>query len=56
MAKRELPRLRLDDLTHTAVTLMLQEGIHGVAVQERLRHSRSSLTLDTHSHVLPVLQ
>ena len=37
-------------------SLMLQEGIHPKIVQERLGHSRVSLTLDIYSHVLPVMQ
>jgi integrase len=51
-----LPNIRFHDLRHTAATLMLKEGIHPKVVQERLGHSRISLTLDTYSHVLPSMQ
>jgi integrase len=52
----DLPSIRLHDLRHTAATLMLQEGIHPKIVQERLGHSDISLTLNTYSHVTPVMQ
>jgi integrase len=52
----ELPEIRFHDLRHTAATLMLQCGIHPKVVQERLGHSSISITLDTYSHVLPVMQ
>ncbi len=51
-----LPEIRFHDLRHTAASLMLQEGIHPKIVQERLGHSRVSLTLDIYSHVLPAMQ
>jgi integrase len=35
---------------------MLQQGIHPKVVQERLGHSDISMTLNTYSHVLPVMQ
>lgn len=35
---------------------MLQEGTHPKVVQERLGHSDISMTLNTYSHVLPVMQ
>jgi integrase len=35
---------------------MLRQGIHPKIVQERLGHSRISITLDTYSHVTPGLQ
>jgi len=51
-----LPDVRFHDLRHTAATLMLQQGIHPKVVQERLGHSDISMTLNTYSHVLPVMQ
>jgi integrase len=51
-----LPNIRFHDLRYTAVTLMLQQGIHPKVVQERLGHSDISMTLNTYSHVLPVMQ
>lgn len=49
----DLPDIRFYDLRHTAATLMLQQRVHPKVVQERLGHSTISMTLDTHSHVLP---
>ena len=51
-----LPDIRFHDLRHTAATLMLQQGVHPKVVQERLGHSDISMTLNTYSHVLPVMQ
>jgi integrase len=51
-----LPKIRFHDLRHTAATLMLQQGVHPKVVQERLGHSDISMTLNTYSHVLPVMQ
>ena len=51
-----LPDIRFHDLRHTAASLMLQQGVHPKVVQERLGHSDISLTLNTYSHILPVMQ
>ena len=56
LVKAGLPDIRFHDLRHTAASLMLQQGVHPKVVQERLGHSNISLTLNTYSHVLPVLQ
>lgn len=56
LLKAGLPHVRLHDLRHTAATLMLQQGTHPKIVQERLGHSKISMTLDTYSHVLPGMQ
>jgi integrase len=37
-------------------TLALAENVHPKLVQERLRHSRISTTLDIYSHALPDMQ
>lgn len=50
-----LPIVRFHDLRHTAATLLLSQGTHPKVVQELLGHSQISLTLDTYSHVLPVM-
>ncbi len=47
---------RLYDARHAHATLRLRQGIHPKIVQERLGHSRISVTLDTYSHVTPGLQ
>lgn len=50
-ARLELPHIRLHDLRHTYATLALGAGIHPKIVQERLGHSKISVTMDTYSHV-----
>jgi integrase len=49
----KLPAIRIHDLRHTCVTLLLTQGVHPKVVQEIFGHSQISLTLDTYSHVLP---
>jgi integrase len=50
-----LPRIRVHDLRHTTATVLLQAGIHPKVVQELLGHKTVATTLDTYSHVPPVL-
>jgi integrase len=52
----KLPTIRIHDLRHTCGSLLLVPGVHPRVVMETLGHSEISLTLDTYSHVLPVLQ
>jgi integrase len=51
-----LPKIRFHDLRHSHATIMLQLGEHPKVVGDRLGHSRSSITLNTYSHVTPNLQ
>jgi integrase len=50
-----LPVIRFHDLRHTAATLLLTQGVHVKVVSEMLGHASITLTLDTHSHLLPVM-
>lgn len=50
------PALRFHDLRHGCATLLLAKGTHPKLVQELLGHSRVSMTLDTYSHVTPVMR
>ncbi|SDH00718.1 Phage integrase family protein [Aneurinibacillus thermoaerophilus] len=52
----KVPKIRFHDLRHTHATIMLKQGVHPKIVAERLGHSRTQLTLDTYSHVLPSMQ
>ena len=56
LAKAGLPHKRFHDLRHTAATLLLAQGVHPRVVMETLGHSQISVTMNTYSHVLPVLQ
>ncbi len=51
-----LPRVRIHDLRHTAATLHLQQGTHPRAVQAMLGHGSWALTMNTYSHVTPMMQ
>ncbi|SDX46235.1 Site-specific recombinase XerD [Marininema mesophilum] len=51
-----IPKVRFHDLRHTHASIMLQLGEHPKIVSERLGHSRTSITLDIYSHVIPNLQ
>ncbi|HZH59121.1 MAG TPA: site-specific integrase [Metabacillus sp.] len=51
-----LPDIRFHDLRHTHATLMLQQGVHPKVVSECLDHSTIGITMDTYTHVLPIMQ
>jgi integrase len=48
-----LPHMRFHDLRHCAATILLRMGVPAKAVQEILRHSNISTTLNIYAHVLP---
>lgn len=56
VAKAGLPPMRFHDLRHSTATILLAMGVHPKVVQEILGHARISMTMDTYSHMLPVLQ
>jgi integrase len=56
LVKAALPMIPLHDLRHSCATLLLAQGVNPRVVMETLGHSQISLTLNTHSHVLPSLQ
>jgi integrase len=51
-----VPRIRFHDLRHTHASLLLTQNVHPKIVSERLGHSRTSITMDIYSHLLPGLQ
>jgi len=55
LAAAGLPKMRFHDCRHTAATLLLSKGVHPKVVSEMLGHSTITLTLDTYSHLVPVL-
>ncbi len=55
LTRAGLPQIWVHDLRHTAATLHLARGENPKVVQELLGHSNISITMDTHSHVTPVM-
>jgi integrase len=56
LERHGLPKVTPHQFRHTAATLLLEENVHHVGVQNLLGHSSSSTTLDTYSHVTARLQ
>ena len=48
-----LRRRPFHHLRHTCASLLLDQGENILTVQEQLRHSKPSITLDTYSHMMP---
>ena len=55
LTRAGLGSVRFHDLRHTAATLLLAQGVHPKVVSEMLGHATIALTLDTYSHLVPVL-
>lgn len=51
----ELAACRFHDLRHTCASLLVEQGAHPKAIQERLGHSSIQMTLNTYSHIFPSL-
>lgn len=51
-----LPLIRVHDLRHGYATEALRARVNPRTVADRLGHSRVNVTLDTYSHVLPVVE
>ena len=45
--------LRMHELRHTTVTLLIDAGAHPKAIQPQLGHSSIAVTLDTYGHLFP---
>jgi integrase len=57
LRKAGLPAtLRLYDLRHACATILMMAGQNPKVVSERLGHASVVMTLDTYSHVVPVMQ
>lgn len=48
-------RRRFHDLRHSCATVLLAQGVPARVVMEMLGHSQISVTMNTHTHVLPAL-
>jgi integrase len=49
--KAKLPYIRFHDLRHSAVSLLIAQGVHPRAIMELLGHSTITLTMDTYGHL-----
>ncbi len=49
----KLPKIRLHDLRHTSITLLLSQNTDIETVARRAGHSKASVTLDIYGHSLP---
>lgn len=54
--KATVPKIQFHDLRHTHATLLLAKGVNVKVISERLGNSNIKITLDTYSHVLPIVQ
>jgi len=48
--------VRFHDLRHTHAALLIAQGVHPKAIQERLGHSSIRVTLDRYGHLLPAIE
>ncbi len=54
--KSGLSKIRFHDIRHSHATILLQSGVNVKAVQTRLGHKTSEITLDIYSHVTPRME
>lgn len=52
LAAAGLPRLRLHDLRHSAVAILIAQGVHPKAIRELLGHSSVAFTMQVHGHLM----
>lgn len=55
LTRAGLPSVRLHDLRQTAASLLLAQNVPARVVTEILGHSQIALTMNTYSHVAPVV-
>ncbi len=56
LQQAELADMRLHDLRHSTVTILLAKGVHIKVISEMLGHSDIVITLRTYGHLLPSMQ
>ena len=50
MARHHLQRIRLHDLRHTAVTILINAGLNVKAVSQRMSYANPNETLAVYAH------
>lgn len=48
-----IPRIRIHDLRHSHVALLIEQGVAPMVIQERLGHESINTTLGTYGHLYP---
>lgn len=48
-----VPRIRVHDLRHSHVALLIEKGVSPLAIAERLGHDSVTVTLGTYGHLYP---
>lgn len=51
-----VPKIRIHDIRHSAVSLLIDMGFSAVAIAERVGHSSPVETLEVYSHLFPTVQ
>lgn len=52
LAAAGLPRLRLHDLRHSAVAILIAQGVHPRAISELLGHCSVAFTMQVYGHLM----
>jgi integrase len=52
LATAGLPRLRLHDLRHSALAILIAQGVHPKAISELLGHSSVAFTMQIYGHLM----
>lgn len=50
--RNKLRHLRMHDIRHTSVTILINRGIHAKIISERIGHSKIGTTMDVYGHVI----
>lgn len=48
-----IPKIRIHDLRHSHVALLIEKGISPLAIADRLGHENVQITLGTYGHLYP---
>ena len=51
--KAGVKQIRLHDLRHSHASMLINAGVHPLAISKRLGHARVDMTLNVYSHLYP---
>ena len=49
----QVPTIRIHDLRHSHVALLIEQGVQPMIISERLGHESIDITLNTYGHLYP---